>query len=60
MHQLRATFPVSGLTSSTLPFHVSSCSEFEPVCNWNLELPNLEAKGAVFLPSFPAYEMTLN
>ena len=32
-------------------------SEFGPV--WNLELPNLEVKAAVFLPYFPAYEMTL-
>ena len=31
--------------------------EFGPV--WNLELPNLEVKEAVFLPYFPAYEMTL-
>ena len=27
---------------------------------WNLELPNLEVKPAVFLPYFPANEMTLN
>ena len=33
-------------------------SEFGPV--WNLELPNLEVKEAVFLPYFPAYEMTSN
>ena len=33
-------------------------SEFGPV--WNLELPNLEVKVAVFLPYFPAYEMTSN
>ena len=32
-------------------------SEFGPV--WNLQLPNLEVKAAVFLPHFPAYEMTL-
>ena len=32
--------------------------EFGPV--WNLELPNLEVKPAVFLPYFPAYEMTVN
>ena len=32
--------------------------EFEPV--WNLEQPNLKVKPAVFLPYFPAYEMTLN
>ena len=31
--------------------------EFGPV--WNLELPNLKVKEAVFLPYFPAYEMTL-
>ena len=31
--------------------------EFGPV--WNLELPNLEVKAAVFLPYFPAYEMAL-
>ena len=33
-------------------------SEFGPV--WNLELPNLKVKEAVFLPYFPAYEMTSN
>ena len=33
-------------------------SEFGSV--WNLELPNLEVKEAVFLPYFPAYEMTSN
>ena len=32
--------------------------EFGPV--WNLELPNLEVKPAVFLRYFPAYEMTSN
>ena len=32
--------------------------EFGPV--WILELPNLEVKPAVFLPYFPAYEMTVN
>ena len=34
-----------------------SLCEFRPV--WNLELPNLEVKAAVFLPYFPAYEITL-
>ena len=33
-------------------------SEFGPV--WNLELPNLKVKEAVFLSYFPAYEMTSN
>ena len=32
--------------------------KFGPV--WILELPNLEVKPAVFLPYFPAYEMTVN
>ena len=33
-------------------------SQFGPV--WNLELPNLDVKEAVFLPYFSAYEMTSN
>ena len=46
------------MTLSTLPCQLFTLCEFGPV--WNLELPNLEVKPAVFLPYFPAYEMTVN